>query len=146
MSEESKVKSKWTTRRKLLVAFALLAGVFMVATMPGLFWELHEAYHSFHSFTDALIAKDYTRAYGSTAPELRAVTDYNAFVKMHENWTSRMGDLRSVEVSHGEINDLGDGWWGNMNARMVFAHGSLFFTFILKKENGSWKIYSYHEQ
>jgi hypothetical protein len=114
--------------------------------MSGLFWELHEANKALRGFSDALIAKQYERAYQFTSPELRATADYPTFVKVHDGLTLRSGDLKNVEVSQSEVKEHSDGWYAAVDADMVFAHGSLPFVFILKKENSSWKIYSYHEQ
>jgi len=146
MTQESGNKSKWTKRRKILVAIAILFAVPLVVFMPGLFWELHKASTALHGFTDALIAKQYERAYEFTSPELRAVTDYPAFVKLHDGLTLRMGDLKDVEVSQIDIKERSDGWHGTADVQMNFARGSLGFAFVLKKENHSWKIYSYQEQ
>jgi hypothetical protein len=146
MDEELKVKSKWTMRRKLLVTFALLIGVVMVVILPGVFWELHEANSALHGFSDALIAKQYARAYDLTSQELRASTDFSAFVKVHDGLTVRFGDLKKIDVNQSNVKDQKDGWYATINAHMIFARGSLPFVFILKKDNESWKIYSYHEE
>jgi hypothetical protein len=146
MTDESKNKPKWTTRRKLLIALVILIGIPIVVILPGVFWELYEANRAIHGFSDALIAKQYERAYEFTAPELRAVTDYPTFVKAHEGLTLRMGDLKSVEVNQSEVKDKSEGWYGTADINMIFTRGSLPFVFVLKKENHSWQIYSYREQ
>jgi len=146
MNEELKIKSKWPIWRKLLVGFLSITGVIIAVSMPGLFWQLHEANKSLHDFANALIAKDYSRAYGSTTPEFRAVTNYAAFVKLHEDLTLRMGELKNVEVDQSEVREHRDGWKANLDANMVFANGNLDFKFVLKKEDGLWKINSYQEQ
>lgn len=140
------MKSKWTIRRKTLVAFLTLAVVAMLAILPGVFWELHESNKALRGFSDALVSKQYERAYEYTSPELRAVTDYPAFVKVNDGLTLRMGDLKNVEVSQSEVKDKSDGWYGTADVQMNFTRGSLTFTFTLKKEKNAWKIYSYREQ
>jgi hypothetical protein len=144
--QESGIKSKRTKRRKILVAIGILFAVPLVVIMPGLFWELHEATTALHGFTDALIAKQYERAYEFTSPEFRGATDYPTFVKAQDGLTIRMGDLKDVEVSHAEIKDRTDGWHGTAEVEMNFARGNLEFDYVLKKENHSWKIYGYQEQ
>jgi hypothetical protein len=144
--EETAVKSKWTTRRKILVAFLIPLAISLLVVMPALFWELHEANTALHSFSNALIAKRYGPAYDSASKEFRASVDLPTFTKVHDGLTARMGDLKSIEITSSEVKDRVDGWYGTAEVNMNFAHGSLPFSFILKKEDSSWKIYSYHEQ
>jgi len=144
--EESAAKSKWTTRRKILVALLILPAISLLVVMPALFWELHEANTALHSFNNALIAKQYGPAYDSASKEFRESVDFATFTKVHDGLIVRMGDLKSIEITSSEVKDRGDGWYGTAEVDMNFARGSLPFTFILKKENNSWKIYSYHEQ
>src|SRR5580698_9297806 len=125
MSEEPKAKSKWSTRRKLLSAFVLLIGVLMVVILPGLFWELHEANRTLRSFSDALFTKQYTQAYDLTSSELRTSTDYKTFVKVHEDLSLRLGDFQSIEVNQSNIKDQSDAWYARIDARMIFARGTL---------------------
>jgi hypothetical protein len=144
--QDSGIKSKWTKRRKILVAIAIPVFISFGVIMPGIFWELHKARTALRGFTDALIAKQYRPAYESTCLEFQAATDYSIFVKVNDGLTLRMGDLEKVEVSEMEIKERSDGWHGTADVDMKFARGSLAFVFVLKKENQSWKIYSYHEQ
>jgi hypothetical protein len=144
VGEGPSAKPKWTTRRKLLVAFGVLIGSAMVVIPSGLFWELHEANTAFRGFTGALIAKQYERAYDFTSPALRATADYATFVNVHDGLTLRMGNLESVEINKSEVNERKDGWYATLDACLVFDHGSL--PFVLKKAGRSWEIYNYREQ
>jgi len=146
VSEETVTKSKWTTRRKVLAAFLAMVGISTMVIMPTLFWELHAADKALHGFCDALIAKQYKPAYDFTSKEFQASVDFQKFTKVHDDLTARMGDLKSIEITHSEVKDRSDGWYGTAETTMDFARGSLNFTYILKKNNGSWKIYSYHEE
>jgi hypothetical protein len=146
MSEETVTKSKWTARRKVLTALLILVVISTMVIMPTLFWELHEANKVLHGFCDALIIKQYKLAYDFTSKEFQTSVDFQNFIKVHDGLTLRMGDLKSVEITHSEIKDQSDGWYGTAETTMNFARGSLVFTYILKKINGSWKIYSYHEE
>jgi hypothetical protein len=71
--------------------------------------------------------------------------DFQKFTKVHDGLTLRMGDLKSVEITHSEVKDQSDGKYGTAETTMDFARGSLNFTYILKKNDGHWKVYSYHE-
>lgn len=146
MSEESITKPKWSTRRKVLTAVLILTVIPMVVIFPGLFWELHQANKALQGFTDALIAKQYGQAYDLTSKEFRASTDFSTFVKAHDGLTLRIGYLKYVSVGDREIKDKGHGMYGTAEVSMNFSRGMLTFVFNLKKEDGSWKIYSYHEE
>jgi hypothetical protein len=145
VSEKAVIKPKWTIKRKVLVAFLILVGISLVVIMPTLFWELHEANKALRGFCDALIAKQYKSAYDLTSKEFQASVAFQKFTKVHDDLTARMGDLKSVEITQSEVKDQ-DGWHGTAETTMNFAHGSLNFTFILKKNDGFWKVYSYHEE
>ena len=145
MPGEMLAKPKMPIWQKLLVGFAVLAGISMVVALSQPVWQLRNADKAFDNFADALVAKNYVEAYQYTAQELRAVTDYDAFVKIHQGLTDRMGDLKKVGMNQFEVKERHDGWYGTLDADLVFANGDLNFSFTLKKENGAWKIYSYHE-
>jgi hypothetical protein len=146
MDTELKTKKKWSLRRKILTAFLAMAGVATMVIMPGLFWDLHEANKALHGFCDALVAKQYKAAYGFTSKEFQASVDFKTFAQVHGDLTLRMGDLKSAEVTHSEIKDQSGGSYGTAETTMNFAHGSLTFIYVLKKNGGSWEIYNYHEQ
>jgi Protein of unknown function (DUF3887) len=145
MSGELQPKRKIPVWQKLLIAGAVFLGVVMFGVFSQIFLEFRDANRAFNGFTDALIAKNYAGAYQYTAPEFRAATDYDAFVRIHRGLIDRMGDLKSVEASQGETNEHHDGWYGTVNADLTFAKGDLQFSFTLRKESGVWKVYSYHE-
>jgi len=139
-------RSEWTLSRKILVAFLALACTATAVIAPPLFWELHEANKALRSFSDALIAKRYGSAYDFASKEFRATVEFSTFQKTHNELTARMGDLKSVEITHSEVKDKQDGWYGTAETSMDFSRGNLSFLFDLKKEGNSWKIYSYHEE
>jgi hypothetical protein len=138
--------SKWSKRKRVVVAFVAIIGLIMISILPGLFWEVHEANKVFRSFSNALIAKEYVQAYDFTSPELQNTTDLKSFETIHDNLNSRLGSLTQIAVDKTDVNDRIDGWYATLDTRMIFAHGSLPFTFLLKKEQRTWKIYSYHER
>jgi hypothetical protein len=146
VNQVAKIKSKWTTRRKVLTSLAILIFIPILVIAPGLFWELHNANDCLRGFGDALVSKQYEQAYDMTAPEFRTSADYSTFLKVHRDLTLRMGELRKVEVGDSEVKDRADGWYGTVDADLVFDRGTLSFVFVLKKAQGGWRIYSYHEQ
>jgi hypothetical protein len=146
MSETDVVKPKWSMRRKILVALLILPCISLLVVMPTLTWELHGANKALRSFTDALVAKQYRSAYSSTSREFQASVDFQTFVKVQDGLTIRMGDLNGVAVTLSEVKERSDGWYGTAETTMNFAHGNLDFTYILRKNDGQWKVYSYREE
>jgi hypothetical protein len=139
------MKTRWTKGRIAIVSTIAIIGAVTIAVAPALFWQLHEARQSFGKFSSAIIAKNYRAAYALTSPELQHTTDYTAFVKPHDELNSRFGDLERIDAGNYEVKERSNGWYGTMEADMVFEHTALPFTFTLKKENNRWQIYSYHQ-
>lgn len=145
MNRETVTKPKWSVRRKILVGLLILPCISLLVVVPTLSWELHEANKALHGFCDALITKQYKSAYDSTAKEFQASVDFQKFTNVHDGLTLRVGDLKSVEVTHSEVKEQSDGWHGTAETTMNFVNGTLNFTYILKKDHGHWAVYSYHE-
>ena len=146
MSEASEPKSKRPIWHYFVIAGSIVVGVFMVAVLSQASWQMSSAKKAFHSFTSALVAKNYTAAYQLTAQSFRATRDYNTFMLTFQGLTVEMGDLKRVDVTRFDANEYREGWFGTADTDLVFAHGNLRLTFTLKKEDGGWKILRYHEQ
>ena len=114
-----------------------------VTVAPYLFWQLHEAGNSLHTFGDAMIAKDYQRAY--KLPDPISFSSYEALLKAHEGLTSRFGNLRSLSWATLNVKKQEDYWYATADVQLQFERAMVPFTFVLKK-NERWRVYSYHEQ
>ena len=145
-NEETVTRRKWSQRKKLLSGLAITIGISMCVIFPGLFWQLHEANRSFQNFADALVAKDYSRAYSFTTQEFHNATNYDSFVKANQDIANRMGDLQRVRFIQSDIKETRGGWLGTLDANLVFTKGVVQFSYVLKKEKNNWKIYGYQEQ
>ena len=146
MNDFAIARPKRTVGRKLLIAFLVLISVSLVVVMPTLFWELHEANKALHGFCDALMTKQYRSAYSVTTKEFQTSLNFEEFTQTHDALVTRMGDLKSVEITHSEIKKQGDGWLGTAEANMNFARGNLSFIYTLKNNDGTWKVYNYREE
>jgi hypothetical protein len=102
---EGQSAKPWTRRKKLVVGLLCSAAVIGVAVLAPLTWIYRDANRTFHGFIDALVANDYQRAYTFTSRDLRAVTDYNTFLKVNQGLIQREGALRGAEVDEGEIKE-----------------------------------------
>jgi hypothetical protein len=145
--ERSKNGSSWSTRKKLVIAAVVLIYLIFPAIIFGsLFVDLYQAFRTLHEFGDALIAKRYVYAYSMTTQELQEVSNYSTFLKVHGHLTQRVGDLKEIKVDQMSVKERNHGWYATSEADLIFSRGTLTFDFTLKKENQSWKIYSYREQ
>jgi len=146
MQVESKAKPKWTKKKKMIVAFIVVVVVIATPIFARLFWEIHEAGKAFSTFNQALVAKDYPKAYALTTPELKTNVSYDAFVGVQSGLATRVGALRSFDSIQTEVRDDENGYFATIRSQLVFERGSLPFVFVLKKENGSWLVNSFKEQ
>jgi hypothetical protein len=137
--------SQWSVRKRIVISLAVLVLLPAVTVAPYLFWQLHEAGNSLHTFGDAMIAKDYQRAYKLTDPAFQGFSSYEALLKAHEGLTSRFGNLRSLSWATLNVKKQEDYWYATADVQLQFERAMVPFTFVLKK-NERWRVYSYHEQ
>ena len=140
------VGTQWSMKKKVVLVIGLAVFLPLVTIVPGLFWQLHEADSCLRNFGDELARKDYAAAYRETSPELRSVTDFTHFVSINQTLVVRTGGLESVHVSSSSVRRREGTWWATADVEVIFNRGSLPFTFILKKQDQGWQIYSYQEQ
>jgi hypothetical protein len=137
--------SQWSLRKRIVLSVAVLILLPTVIVAPYIFWQLHEASDSLHLFGDALIAKDYQKAYKLTDPGLQEFSSFDAFLKAHEGLNGRFGDLTRLSWATLSVKKDGDYWYATADVELQFERAMVPFTFVLKKSN-QWRVYSYHEQ
>jgi hypothetical protein len=145
MSDTQLAKPKWTRRKKVIVAAVAIVLLISVPIFAHLFWEIHKAGQVFSAFNQALIAREYQKAYDLTTPALKANVTYEAFVGVQNGLATRVGALRSFNSGKSEVNEDEDGSFATIHAHLTFERGELPFVFVLKKENGHWLIYKFQE-
>ena len=138
-------KPHWSRRKKVVVSLVVILLVLAVTVTPYLAWQLHEASDSLRTFGDALIAKDYQRAYKLTDPAFQGFSSYEALLKAHQGLTGRFGNLRSLSWATLNVKKQEDAWYGTADVQLQFERAMVPFTFVLKKSD-HWRVYSYHEQ
>jgi len=146
MNDPSDPKPKTPIWHYVVIGGAVLAGILMVAVLSQTSRQASSAKKVFQAFTNALVAKDYAAAYQLTSQSFRATNHYGAFADSYQNLAAQMGDLKKVTYSRFDVNEYREGWFGNVDADLVFANGDLRLAVTLKKEDGAWKIYRYREQ
>jgi len=146
MSNIKTENPKWANNKKnIILAIAVLL-VISVPIFARLFWEVHEAREAFGAFNQALITRDYHKAYDLTTSALKANVSYEAFVKVQSVLTDRVGALKNFDNIDTEVREDQNGHFATIRTRLIFERGQLPFIFSLKKENNQWLIYSFNEQ
>lgn len=137
--------TQWSVRKKIVLGLAAFVLLPVVTVAPYLFWQLNKAGDSLHSYGDALIAKDYQRAYGLTDRTFQSFSSFEVFLKAHEGLTGRFGNLRSLSWATLNVKKHEDYWYATADVQLQFERAMVPFTFVLKKSD-QWRVYSYHEQ
>ncbi len=146
MSETELVRPKWSKWKKATVAVVVVALFIALPIFAHLFWEIHKARQVFAAFNQALIARDYQKAYNLTAPALMSNVSYEAFVGVENGLAARVGGLQRTDISESSVRDDKNGDFATIRTRLIFERRQLPFVYVLKKENGRWLIYSFNEQ
>jgi hypothetical protein len=123
----------------LLAGFVVIA-VFGVKTVAGAFQEPAKA---LSLYTDALIRKDYQGAYNSASPGLRSATSFADLVAYHDKLTNAHGALKSVKQANWHVQTENGVTSSTIQATLQFDRDSMGFEFVLRKEGGVWRVYSY---
>lgn len=136
-------RNRWRTA---VIVIGVLLLIPLTTVLPWGLYEIHHANRALHHFIDLAAAKDYEHAYSESAVELRDFSSYEAFVSNFDNLNRRLGDLKDVDIDSTEVKSHRDGMYATADTWLTFARGSAQFTFVLKKEQGVWKVYSLNEQ
>jgi hypothetical protein len=146
LSEDTKVKSKWTSRKRVLVTVAVIIALVVIPQFVYIFMQSHAATRTFTAFGQALVAKDYLRAYNLTSPEFQSATSEATFVGQQESLCSDLGGIEKVTESSYETQKQSDGWSSDISARFTCKQGEKLVDFALKKQGNVWKVYGYKER
>jgi hypothetical protein len=97
------------------------------------------------AYTAILIQKDYQRAYQASAPGFREATSYDALVAYHAKLTAKLGELKSAKQTYWHIETMNGVESSTIQAALQFDRGNEIFEFILRKDAGAWRVFSYKE-
>jgi hypothetical protein len=132
----------WSWRKKLL----LIVGGALVLSSPIFIWlglEGHKAHVAFIEFSDALIERNYERAYALASPDFRTAIEEPAFAAQQMELCARLGALKRVKSSVSEASVNQDGWSSTIAAHFIFEKGEILFEVVMKKRGDRWQLYKY---
>jgi len=96
-------------------------------------------------YTDTLIQKDYESSYAITSPALRAAISYPDFLKYQDLLTAKHGALKSAKQIYWDIETSNGTSTCTIQADLQFESSKLKFEFVLRKEDGIWRVFSYRD-
>jgi hypothetical protein len=146
LSDKANPKSKWTSRKKVLLAVAVIVALVVIPQFVYIFMQTHAATRAFSAFAQALVEKDYQRAYTMTSPEFQSATSEANFVAQQRLLCSDLGGVEKVTKGSYETQKQSDGWSSDISARVICKQGEKEVDFSLKKQSNVWKVYGYKER
>jgi hypothetical protein len=134
-------------RRWILLVLAavialLIAAVYLCIWFKQFAHEVEPPMTALNIYTDTLIQGDYQSAYIITSPAFRAATPYSELVDYESKLTKQMGNLKSAKQSHWQVNEENGIAMAHIQADLQFERGTLTFQFVLRKEDGIWRVLS----
>lgn len=112
VNESQKDPRFYKVRKKTvwIIGGVIFAGILALTPIfVHLFGEMHAANVVLAAFGDALIAKDYERAYKMTTPEFHAAISEADFAKQQTTLCSSLGSLKAVTSGASETDGNASG-------------------------------------
>jgi hypothetical protein len=139
-------RGKWTKRDKIIAVSAALMVALVSSMFVYLFLQAHRSNEAFSAFGDALVAKDYVRAYALTSSEFHLAMTEGAFAGQQTTLSTNLGALDEVKRAGFDTHTEGHGWTSDITARFIFKNGERVFDFKMKREGTGWKVFGYKER
>jgi hypothetical protein len=146
MPEQLAREAKLITPKKAFIAIAILLALIATPQFVYLFEQTHYSDKAFTAFSEALIARDYARAYNLTSSEFQSAISESTFARQQAALCSNLGALKKVRRGSFETEEHGGVWSTDLTAYFHFEHGDRQFDFSMKKQATIWKVYGYKER
>jgi hypothetical protein len=148
-SEDRQARRRGFKRKALYIALAgtafLIALSWLVLKASTFKGEVEQAMTALNIYTDTLIQKDYSSAYQITSPKFRSAISYSDFVAYQSNLTATLGRLKSATQSNWDVDSINSAKTATIDVNLQFESGNIPLQFILHKEEGIWRVFSYKE-
>jgi hypothetical protein len=125
----------------ITVAFIVFIGLLYAASW--MFNQTQQARMTLHEYGDALIAKEYSKAYSLRDSELQKALNESEFEKSHELAASQFGKLKEVILERGEKVGDQNGMTVTINSRLIYENTEHHFAVMMKKEGDRWFVHNY---
>ena len=139
-------KRKWRKRTIVIVSILSIVFLGLAISTSFLFHQMQLAREALSAYDDALVAKDYVRAYGLGSSEFQKAISESDFAEQQILLVSHHGALKKIVLGPTETARNQHGLTSTIDSRFVFDRDEVLFTVTMKKEGERWLIYGYREQ
>ena len=131
----------------LCVAGAVLALVFML-TGPIMLdaWQHDRAFgRTFELYSSHLMSHDLAAAYEMGDTEFKAAVTNAAFQNMHQDMTSKFGQLKRITHTRTIVDGKGKPmlWIANTDATLEFAGGAVKLRYVFQESDNAWRLHGF---
>jgi len=135
------------TRLWILLILAAVGVLLIAAVCFGIWFKqfaskVEPPMNALNIYTDTLIQSDYQSAYTITSPAFRAATRYSELVDYQSKLTEEMGKLKSAKQTYWQVDEENGVAIAHIQANLQFERGMMTFQFVLRKEDGIWRVLS----
>jgi len=140
---------RWIKRKALYIglagtAFLVVLG-WLVSKATMFKSDVEQAMTALNIYTDTLIQMDYSSAYQITSPKFRSAISYPDFVAYQSKLTTSLGMLKSAKQSNWDVDSINSATLATIDVNLQFENGNIPLQFILHKEEGIGRVFSYKE-
>lgn len=136
----TRFKSKWLI---LVGIVAAVAAVFLVPNLlnAGKQKKLVEA--SFQDYANALMARDYARAYDFTSDEFKKAVPFETYAERRRELETEFGPLKSISQEQTYVHGKGSPmrWIAIIEAHEKYKKTELVSACELHLERGAWRVF-----
>jgi len=134
-------------QRWILLLFGVVGALLIAAVCLAVWFKqfaskVEPPMTALNIYTDTLIQRDYQSAYIITSPAFRAATPYSELVDYQSKLTKELGNLKSAKQTYWQVHEENGIAMADIQADLQFEHGLKTFQFVLRKEDGIWRVLS----
>lgn len=102
----------------------------------------------FQDYSNALIARDFQRAFGFCSDDFKAVSPFEAFVQQQKLWEAQSGRLGGVKVTAMEVHGTGDPpqWTAFIAADFKYQDKTVHVLYSLDFQDEKWAVRHYERK
>jgi hypothetical protein len=146
MDQMQDSKKFWRVRKRPVY---VILGLILAVSVPMFIWlfgEMHAAGKALDAFSQRVIAKDYDGAYKSASADFKSAISMNDFAAQQSTLCAKLGSLKEVKRGGSETTFDSKGGFTTIDATFIFENAKRQFSFKLKKDGDSWRLYGYTEE